>query len=748
MAKKLAAVALSLGCLQAGSVQAVGLGELTLKSYLNEPLQATVEILDAQGLNEEQIHIRLATREDFDRMGVDRAYFLTSIQFDVQFNDRGDAIIQLSSDDPVLEPYLDFIIEARWPTGRLLREYTVLVDPPLFEDSAPRVSASQRVEEVEGIPAPDSAAKKSQAQGTSGTSVDVQSKSSLGPGEMPNRDFNAETTATPVAGSRYMIHRDDTLWTIAAAARPDGTSVHQAMLDIQRLNPNAFIDGNINRIKAGYIIYMPTAADISSDDLSEAMAEVRRQNEDWRAGRASDPVSSGPSLRISADPIEAADSDSDAGGYNPSDAAAGDALAASDRERESLQGQLDDMEQQVETLQRIVNLKDDQIAALQSALAEAGGSLPDDASGDSAVDAGDDALGESDTDTAGEDSAADAMADLEADDPMMAGETADASAVAAEDEAPVAAVEPEPVVTPAPAAANPVPKVTTPPAQEGGLMSYALYGLGALVLALLAFVLVRRRKDDSDSEEALEAGSNDKAFAGVQIKEQAVAEQEPEPEPEQPEEPAPKSNTRGYGERKHDEYASDVDAGDALAEADIYIAYGRYLPAIELLRSAVGQEPTNAQYRLKLLELYLLTEDRGAAEAEFRELEAIGDEAAIARGHALLSSAPAAGGQPPAGLGEAGAAESQFDGLEIEDLSADGDDAGDDLDLGDDFGASDEEDLVIAADANGMSTKLDLARAYLDMGDEDGARQILEEVVAEGSEEQKTEARELLDRID
>ena len=146
MARKhrLAAAIFSLGCLNASSVWALGLGELTLESFLNEPLQAQVDLLNTGGLVSDEIRIRLATSEDFERMGVDRAYFLTSIKFEVQVDDSGRGVIQITSQDPVLEPYLDFIIEARWPSGRLLREYTVLIDPPAFDTSSPVVSASRK----------------------------------------------------------------------------------------------------------------------------------------------------------------------------------------------------------------------------------------------------------------------------------------------------------------------------------------------------------------------------------------------------------------------------------------------------------------------------------------------------------------------------------------------------------------------------------------------------------------------------
>ena len=154
MARKVAAVVFTLGCLQAGTVMALGLGELKLESFLNEPLDASVDLLNRGTLHEDEIKVRLATHEDFTKLGLERSYFLTSITFEVVSDESGNAKIMMSSDEPVLEPYLDFIVEARWPTGRLLREYTVLIDPPVFTDATPVVSASQRVEEVEGIADP------------------------------------------------------------------------------------------------------------------------------------------------------------------------------------------------------------------------------------------------------------------------------------------------------------------------------------------------------------------------------------------------------------------------------------------------------------------------------------------------------------------------------------------------------------------------------------------------------------------
>jgi pilus assembly protein FimV len=722
---------------------ALGLGEITLDSYLNEPLKAEVDLLNIGGLHEDQIKIRLATTDDFKKMGVDRAYFLTSISFDVEIDDDGRARIVITSEDPVLEPYLDFILEARWPSGRLLREYTVLVDPPVFEQGTQVVSASSRVAEVDGTPDPSK--KKREVTETTGTRVDIRD-SGLAPGAMPTRAFNASTAPAPESGSRYMIHRDDTLWSIASRARPEGTSVYQTMLDIQRLNPDAFINGNINLIKAGYIIYLPKESDITSGNLSEAVAEVREQNQAWREDRPVD-TAARPSLRISAEPEDvgaAQDAAAGAGGV----AAGADTMEEADKsglERAELEQRLASMTQQVETLQRIVSLKDDQIAALQQAIADS------------------DAAG-----VAVEEGAAEGtMAALQEE--SAAAETDTAVTPMDESEPDVEVVETEVVVEEPPAAAPvtapaPAAEVKTPATSEsGGLFSNLWLVAAAVVIALLGIFYIRRRGADDDVAEP-EAPAAEDAFANVTLQEQAV-EVEPEaPVAAEPDEAqiVAAGGHRGYGQRKHDEYASDEDS-DALAEAEIYVAYGRFPQAIDLLRNALVNDPANSAYRLKLLQLYVQTGNRSAASEQFAELEAIGDSESIAAGRAALDGGAGSSAADHVAmddeqlehelLSEFGdSLESDFSGLAIEEPEA-VDNLEDDLDLSVDFDAGeslqdgDDEDLVIAADSNGLSTKLDLARAYMDMGDDDGARQILEEVAAEGNEELQAEARALLERI-
>ena len=484
-------------------------------------------------------------------------------------------------------------------------------------------------------------------------------------------------------------------------------------------------------------------------------------------------ASAGPSLRISAnEPEDLADTGSAEERESAASSAAMEEMDKAQLEEAETEGNLAAMEQQVETLSRIVNLKDEQIAALQAALAESQGLAADTTGAELAEEM---VAEEAATDTgviSAEESAAEESAAEE-----MAEEVA---AVEEAVEPEVEVEEAQPVV--APVAAKPVPAAEPAAEKSGGMMSNILYILGAAVLAILAFVFMRRRGDDDDTQEAAATTVTTPAdvFADVELKEQpleveALVDPAPEPEPLPSEAveaaEALARDNRGYGERKHDEYATDDETGDALAEADIYIAYGRYPQAIDLLNNAITNEPGNAGYHLKLLELYAETGDRDAVQRELGELQNIGDADSVARAELVISQlgqsgevdegrrfidpVPAAEEAAPVDLlAETDAPlEADFTGLEIEEISDPiTDSSPEDLDLSADFSDNDltqgvEEDLVIAADSNALSTKLDLARAYLDMGDDDGARQILEEVVAEGTDELKAEASALLERI-
>lgn len=795
---------------------ALGLGEIEMQSFLNEPLRAEVELLDTRALTVDDIRIRLAAGDDFDRLGVERSYFLTSIKFDIEVDEAsGRGVIRLSTDEAVLEPFIDLIIEARWPSGRLLREYTVLVDPPAFRQDVVTVSAVERLEQDTNLEKPalatQPAQQQQQAERSARDGVALR-ESSLPAGQMPERAFSAETADMPRSGNRYMVKRDETLWQIASEGKPQGISVQQAMLEIQRLNPEAFINGNINRIKAGYIIYLPAAGEVSSDDLARALDEVREQNQEWRNARGAPGVTAAATLRVSADSsadTQARTSEAEASVDAPSnadnqlasagsgqssvmDAAADDVADATPAGESSgsseLAAQLDAMATRLDTLEQIVSLKDEQIATLEQALREA----------------------------------------------------REAAAVAAA--APAAA----PVVAASSPAQPASSAASTPKPQSGGIPWLPISGgLLALVAAVVLFLRRRAKNEDADTGDrnSQSTQEDDDVFAGVNLTTESFEEDDAlDPEEDSAEglalqddeedAPAPddtdaeahsRGGSRGYGERKHDDYIDESAGGDALAEADIYIAYGRYLQAIELLDTAISSDPGNGAYRVKLIELYVDMGEEASAAEQLEELRKHGSPDSIARGETLLGAAAtgaAASGfmsgtpeEPAAALGlaeeldlepagldadivdvsdalelsleDAQAEDSVFesapvvdddmDGIEFAHLEIEEDSPLDGMEDDLDFGGADEEldlsdalvsgeeevaqsvepasddveteELLIADDADQMATKLDLARAYLDMGDSEGARGILEEVIEKGTEEQQQESRDLLTRI-
>ncbi len=352
----------------------LGLGEVNVQSYLNEPLRAEVALLDVQRTNSDDIRVRLANQEEFDRMGSERNYFLMGIQFDVRI-ENGIGKVLLSTEQPLLEPYLDLVIEARWPTGRLLREYTLLIDlPPAIKPTPVQVS-SKASAAVAAEPEPMTV--------TSPASVN-----STPPLRVATRQYDSDTEPKPEAGGRYLVTKEDTLWRIAAAARPEGATVEETMFAILEMNGDAFNGRNINGLRAGYVLELPTSREIMLS-VGEAIQAVRRHNDDWEAG-----VAYTPAVRVVADdelPEEAVsaavagdDEERAVAAESQSLGAAGDADGDDEFETvglddspvvdqraeqlDAIRSRVDVLADQVVELESTLDMKDREIAALQSRL--------------------------------------------------------------------------------------------------------------------------------------------------------------------------------------------------------------------------------------------------------------------------------------------------------------------------------------------------------------------------------------------
>jgi len=250
---------------------AMGLGSINSESTLNQPLKARIELLSVDPDDIGRISAQLAPPEAFDRAGLERPFFLSRLDFDVVR--EGDAVfVEVTTDGAVKEPFLDFLVELNWPSGRLLREYTLLLDPPTYtDDLAPMVAASGEGEAVSGDAgddASDAAAETARAAPAAG----------------PAAASTGEAAASP---ARYgPVQANETLYSIADQVRPDGVSINQTMLALLRTNPDAFIDGNINALRRGAILRMPERPELTRLSTVEATTEVREQMARWQEQRS------------------------------------------------------------------------------------------------------------------------------------------------------------------------------------------------------------------------------------------------------------------------------------------------------------------------------------------------------------------------------------------------------------------------------------------------------------------------------
>lgn len=352
-------LALSL-VLSAPAAFSLGLGRLQLKSSLNQAFSAEIEIINRERLGVEEILPNLATQEDFDRLNVERTFELYDLRFDVVSGADGRTVIRVNSRDPIVEPFLNFVIEVIWPSGRLVREYTVLLDPPVLTTSSVR-----------------------KVQWPQATTRDEDNE------QLQRLSQSAEQ----VNPWQTMTGAGDTLWQIASRIRPDkSVSVQQIMLALQRANPDAFIADNINRLKAAYRLELPDLNAIEASSQAEAIREVALQNDRYnesQLARGDRTLGNQKKNQSSLAPKESEESEAElrlvssqdavAAAENPQEnvqaakmalAIAEEDLDLSQRENTALSNRLDQLENQMMDLGALVKLKDQQLAALQNQLAE------------------------------------------------------------------------------------------------------------------------------------------------------------------------------------------------------------------------------------------------------------------------------------------------------------------------------------------------------------------------------------------
>lgn len=584
---------------------ALGLGEVKLKSTLNQPLSAEIQLLDTRDLSADQILISLASPADFERNGVERLYFYTEFQFEVALDNPGGPVVRVTTRNPVREPYLNFLIEARWTAGRYMREYTVLMDLPTYDEAAPAAVQAPQAAPKANAPA---AKVSPPAVDKPATSAPQSAAPEQKPDIIAEQDTTTKAAKTQASGTYGPVGKNDTLWEIALAVRPDSNvSVHQTMMALQRLNPDAFINGNINLIKKGQVLRVPDSSEINSVSKSEAVRQFNAQVgqsgavADSSLGaqldatghasggkRASEPASGRVKLQA---PSAAGGAGGQGSGANKGSgralenelASALEELDKAKSEKTELSSRVHDLEEQVKTMQRLVDVSNEKLRAMQLNAAKT------DSAGKAAP-AKDAATGTVVAEKASVQASVTAVASS-APSSVVATETASSAAPAVAPEAAKPAPKPKKVVVAPPPEPTLVDK----------LIEYAPWlGLGAAGLGVAGFVVARRRKAEAEAQananrEPLGFDEDEPSFAAFDEHQHEVAT-----------ESAPVDEMSLFDE---EDTTAVAETGDVVGEADIYIAYGKFDQAEEMLLNGLAKDPANTDIRLKLLEVYSQTQN-------------------------------------------------------------------------------------------------------------------------------------------
>lgn len=580
------AVASALAALP-GIADAAGLGKIRVLSGMGQPLRAELE-LNATREELNGMVARLAAADVFRQAGVDYASPLMDLQFAVDKRSDGKSVVKVSSSKPVNEPFLDFLVELNWPAGRLVREYTFLLDPPevAVRSSGKPVSVAEAkvIDNLPAQPAPQAApavaAEKPVAKSE--------------PAAKPQAPKPALPPAEKKAGGRTVtVKAGDTLNKIAAAHKPEGVSLEQMLVGLYRANQDAFFDGNINRLKKGSILSVPdkdAAAALSTD---EARAELQAQARDWNSYRqklaataaaapareaAASQATGGkvtPRVEDKAAPAQAAKdqvkvSRTELGGKAGKGTSEEDKVAM-DRALKDAQDRLMSLEKNINDMQKLLEMKNQKLAELEQQVSGKG------------------------TPPAPAAEVKPPVVAKPAEVPPPAKPEAEAKP-APETKAPEAA--PAEAKPPAP---PPKPKVVLPPPEEEeppGLLEtlladpLPLAGGGALLALLAAYLMYRRRRPS----EASEAGGN----TTLAVPETGIGSYQPNGQSIDTSQTPPQSSEfsqAGPG-------TIDTDEVDPVAEAEVYMAYGRDAQAEEILLEALQKDTQRTAVHVKLLEIY------------------------------------------------------------------------------------------------------------------------------------------------
>jgi pilus assembly protein FimV len=832
-------------------VDAAGLGRLQVLSALGQPLRAEIEIVSLQPGEDDSLQARLATMEAFRQAGIEMSSALIDATFTI---DRRGArpVIRMTTSQAVNDPFLDVLIELSWATGRLVREYTFLLDPIEFRTPSPAAATPAPAPAARPAPGPAAPAPRSEQRSPAPVALDTGSK-------------------------QHEVKKGDTLGAIARQNLPPGVTLNQMLIALFRANQSAFIRENVNLVRAGRILNIPDREAVLAIEAADARQQVQAHMADFaeykrKLGQA---VAAAPAApvrerevagRITAKPevpapadqkdqLKLSKADPAKPGTPAAKAARDDDRVARERALKEAQSRVSDLEKNVADLQKLVEMKNQQMAELEkkAAAKPPAAVVPPPAPAAKAPEPAKEAPKE-----AVKEAPKEAQKEAPKEAPKEAAKVA--AAEAPKEAVKEASKEPAKDVAKKKAA----PPKAAPPAETGLVDEVMAFltdpvsggGLAAVVLLLVGYTIWQvRRKKAAQSSTFQDSVLGAATGAGASSVFNNAAPQ-PAGTPQAAAVDASEASVSGASVG-----GGESDEVDPIAEADVYMAYGRDAQAEEILKESISKDPNRVAVHAKLLEIYAKRKDAKSFEQTALKLKGLtgstGPEwdTAMALGHSIdpgnglygsggaaadtaLAAASAAapaldfdigGGAgavaPKADTGgldfdigattaaiprsdfaaggtlklDSGETKAASAGLDFDLGGAGGpggvEDDGEktilmprkampapapkadpdatvamDFDLNLDLGGSAEPAKPAAAEApldlGGLSfdlgtpgggggtgsdpkwqevaTKLDLAKAYQEMGDKDGARELLNEVLKDGDAAQKSQAEQML----
>lgn len=684
----LAAAALASASFYATDASALALGRLTVQSALGEPLRAEIDLPEITPAEAESLRAVAALPQAYRAQGLEPSPAINDLQVQLQRRPDGRMVLRLTTSRPVNDPFVDLVLDTSWNAGQLVRSYTLLLDPPATRRDTPAPTvAAQAAPAPRSVPAPAPAPAPAPPVAASESPRPAPAPAPAAaprpaeaaaaaprPARAPAPAVASTPAPAPSAPESVVVRPGDTAGRLASANRPAGVSLDQMLVAMMRANPEAFIGGNVNRVKSGAVLQMPDAAQAQATPPAQARQIIAAQSRDFnefrrRLAGAAPAAGVAAAERSASGRVQAQVEDRKPATAAPDKLTLSKGAVQGQRaaeERLAREKQADQASARMAELSKNIS----ELNQLGAASAPAGAPAPAPAAsapGRVAVPAGS-LPGASTAAAAASAPAAAPVASAPAapapapvaSAPAPAAPASAPSATASAPAAPASASAPgasdsgTPAVPAAPAsapAARPAPVPEAPPEEpsfldtllENPLLPIAGGGLLALLLGYGVYRSVQNRRnrsavDSSFLESKLQPDSFFGASGGQRV------------------DTANSQMTTGSSSMVYS--PSQLDAGgdvDPVAEADVYLAYGRDLQAEEILKEALRHSPDRIAVHAKLAEIYAKRQDRKAlnavAQDVFRLTDGLGPDwnrvADLGRGIDPENPLYQPGGRPP-----------------------------------------------------------------------------------------------------